>query len=45
MIILLGMCRDRDNLFEVWHGGAEVKIGKANAQKLCPQGTDGGIDE
>ncbi len=29
----------------VRHGGVEVEIGKVNAQKLCPRGTDGGIDE
>jgi hypothetical protein len=29
----------------VWHGGAEIKIGKADTQKLGPRGTDGGIDE
>ncbi len=29
----------------VWHGGVEVEIGKVNAQKLGPRGTDGGIDE
>ncbi len=29
----------------VWHGGVEVEIGKVDAQKLGPRGTDGGIDE
>ncbi len=33
------------HLFRVWHGGVEVEIGKVDAQKLCLQGTDGGIDE
>ncbi len=28
-----------------WHGGVEVEIGKVDAQKLGPRGTDGGIDE
>jgi hypothetical protein len=27
------------------HGSVEVEIGKVNAQKLGPRGTDGGIDE
>ncbi len=29
----------------VKHGGVEVEIGKVDAQKLGPRGTDGGIDE
>ncbi len=29
----------------VQHGCVEVEIGKVNAQKLGPRGTDGGIDE
>ncbi len=29
----------------VWHGGVEVEIGKVDAQKLGPRGTDGGIYE
>jgi hypothetical protein len=29
----------------VRHGGVEVVIGKVNAQKLGPRGTDGGINE
>ncbi len=29
----------------VWHGGVEIEIGKVNAQKLGPRGTDGEIDE
>ncbi len=29
----------------VWHGGVEVEIGKADAQKIGPRGTDCGIDE
>jgi hypothetical protein len=33
------------HVFKVWHGGVEVKIGKVDAQKLCPRCTDGGIDE
>ncbi len=33
------------HVFGVWHGGVEVEIGKVNAQKLGPRGTDGGIDE
>ncbi len=33
------------HVFGVWHGGVEVEIGEVDAQKLCPQGTDGGIDE
>jgi hypothetical protein len=33
------------HVFRVQHGGVEVEIGKVNAQKLCPRGTDGGIDE
>ncbi len=32
-------------VFGVWHGGVKVEIGKANAQKICPQGADGGMDE
>jgi hypothetical protein len=32
-------------VLRVWHGGVEVEIGEANAQKLGPRGTDGGIDE
>ncbi len=27
----------------VWHGGVEIEIGKVDAQKLGPRGTDGGI--
>ncbi len=33
------------HVFRVWHGGVEVGLGKVNAQKLGPRGTDGGIDE
>ncbi len=33
------------HVFGVWHGGVEVEIGKVNAQKLCPLGANGGIDE
>ncbi len=33
------------HVFRVRHGGVEVEIGKVDAQKLCPWGTDGGIDE
>ncbi len=29
----------------VWYGGFEVEIGKVDAQKHDPRGTDGGIDE
>jgi hypothetical protein len=32
-------------VFRVWQRGVEVEIGKVDAQKLCPWGTDGGIDE
>jgi hypothetical protein len=30
--------------FGVWHGGVEVEVGKVDAQKRWPWGTDGGID-
>ncbi len=33
------------HVLRVWHGGIEVETGKVNAQKHCPRGTDGGIDE
>ncbi len=33
------------HVFGVWHWGVEVEIGKVDAQKLAPMGTDGGIDE
>jgi hypothetical protein len=33
------------NVFGVWHWGVEIEIGKVDAQKLGPRGTDGGIDE
>ncbi len=33
------------HVVRVWHGGVEIKIGKANTQKLGPRGTDGGINE
>jgi hypothetical protein len=33
------------HVLRVWHGGVEVEIGKVDAQKLGPRGTDGGIDE
>jgi hypothetical protein len=33
------------NIFGVWHGDVEVDIGEVDAQKRCPWGTDGGIDE
>ncbi len=33
------------HVFRVRHGGVEVEIGKVDAQKLCPRGLDGGIDE
>jgi hypothetical protein len=33
------------HVFGIRHGGVEVEIGKVDAQKLCPQGTDGGINE
>jgi hypothetical protein len=33
------------HVFGVRHGGVEIEIGKANAQKLSPQGADCGIDE
>ncbi len=33
------------HVFGVRHGDVEVKIGKADAQKLGPRGTDGGVDE
>ncbi len=33
------------HVFGVWHGGVVVEIGKVDAQKLGPRGTDGGIDE
>jgi hypothetical protein len=33
------------HVFGVWHGGVEVESGKFDAQKPCPQGADGGIDE
>jgi hypothetical protein len=33
------------HVLRVWYGGAEVEIGKVNAQKLGPRGSDGGIDE
>jgi hypothetical protein len=29
----------------VQHGGVDIEIGKVDAQKLGPRGTDGGIDE
>ncbi len=29
----------------VRHWGVEIEIGKVNAEKLGPRGTDGGIDE
>jgi hypothetical protein len=29
----------------VQHGGVQVELGKVDAQKLGPRGTDGGIDE
>ncbi len=33
------------HVFGIQHGGVEVEIGKVDAQKLGPRGTDGGIDE
>ncbi len=37
--------RTDTHVFGVWHGGVEVEIGEVYAQKLCPRGADGGIDE
>ncbi len=33
------------HVLRVRRGGVEVEIGKVNAHKLGPRGTDGGIDE
>ncbi len=37
--------RMETHVFRVQHGGVEVEIGRVDGQKLCPRGTDGGIDE
>jgi hypothetical protein len=33
------------HVFGVRHGSVEIEIGEVDAQKLCPRGTDGKIDE
>jgi hypothetical protein len=35
----------KTHVLGVWHGGVEVEIGKVDAKKLGPRGTDGRIDE
>jgi hypothetical protein len=40
-----GDVKTETHVLGVQHGGVEIEIGKVNAKKRGPRGTDGGIDE